>query len=38
MYFDASAEKGKTYIYVVTAIDRLKNESEQALAVDGAGL
>jgi uncharacterized lipoprotein YddW (UPF0748 family) len=26
-YDDATAEKGKKYIYVVTAIDRLKNES-----------
>jgi len=27
-YKDDSAQKGKTYLYVVTAIDRLKNESE----------
>ncbi len=27
-FTDTTAEKGKTYLYVVTAIDRLKNESE----------
>jgi uncharacterized lipoprotein YddW (UPF0748 family) len=27
-YKDETAQKGKTYLYVVTAIDRLKNESE----------
>jgi hypothetical protein len=27
-YKDESVQKGKTYLYVVTAIDRLKNESE----------
>jgi uncharacterized lipoprotein YddW (UPF0748 family) len=29
-YFDATAEKGKTYLYVITAIDRLKNESDRS--------
>lgn len=29
-YKDKSAAKGNTYIYVVTAIDRLKNESEHS--------
>jgi hypothetical protein len=28
-----TAEKGKTYLYVVTAIDRLKNESEPSPTV-----
>jgi len=27
-YLDDTAEKGKTYLYVVTALDRLKNESD----------
>ena len=27
-YKDESAQKGKTYLYVITALDRLKNESE----------
>jgi uncharacterized lipoprotein YddW (UPF0748 family) len=29
-YIDDSVEKGKSYLYVVTAIDRLKNESERS--------
>lgn len=32
-YTDDTAEKGKTYLYVVTAIDRLKNESEPSPTV-----
>jgi len=27
-FTDITVEKGKTYLYVVTALDRLKNESE----------
>jgi len=27
-YRDETIQKGKTYLYVVTALDRLKNESE----------
>jgi len=27
-YVDQTAEKNKTYLYIVTAIDRLKNESD----------
>jgi len=27
-FTDTTAQKGRTYLYVVTAIDRLKNESE----------
>jgi uncharacterized lipoprotein YddW (UPF0748 family) len=38
LYLDTTAQKGKTYTYIVTAIDRLKNESEKALPVDGARL
>ncbi|MCJ8210629.1 family 10 glycosylhydrolase [Mucilaginibacter sp. RS28] len=30
---DNSAEKGKKYIYVVTAVDRIKNESEHSIPV-----
>jgi len=29
-YEDNTAQKGKTYFYVVTALDRLKNESERS--------
>jgi hypothetical protein len=29
-YEDKTAQKGKSYIYVVTAIDRLKNESDRS--------
>ncbi len=32
-YNDDDVEKGKTYLYVVTAIDRLKNESEPSPTV-----
>lgn len=32
-YIDDTAEKGKTYIYQVTALDRLKNESEPSAPV-----
>lgn len=32
-YLDRSAEKGKEYTYVVTALDRIKNESEASDAV-----
>jgi len=32
-YTDDSVEKGKTYRYIVTAIDRLKNESEASTMV-----
>jgi len=32
-YVDTTAERGKTYSYIVTAIDRLKNESERSPAV-----
>jgi hypothetical protein len=27
-YEDKTAQRGKTYLYIVTAIDRLKNESD----------
>lgn len=30
---DTSIEKGKTYTYIVTALDRLKNESERSIPV-----
>jgi uncharacterized lipoprotein YddW (UPF0748 family) len=30
-YLDTSVEKGKRYTYIVTALDRLKNESEASL-------
>lgn len=30
LYFDSNVEPGKTYFYVITAIDRLKNESERS--------
>jgi uncharacterized lipoprotein YddW (UPF0748 family) len=32
-YIDDSVEQGKSYLYVVTAIDRLKNESDRSPAV-----
>ncbi|RVU02114.1 glycoside hydrolase [Mucilaginibacter limnophilus] len=32
-YQDDTAEKGKTYLYVITAIDRLKNESDRTPAI-----
>jgi uncharacterized lipoprotein YddW (UPF0748 family) len=32
-YHDSTVVKGKTYLYVVSAIDRLKNESERTPAV-----
>ncbi|MES2417420.1 MAG: family 10 glycosylhydrolase [Bacteroidota bacterium] len=32
-YLDTSIEKGKRYTYIVTALDRLKNESEASLAI-----
>jgi fibronectin type 3 domain-containing protein len=28
-YQDNTAKKGKTYLYIVTSIDRLKNESDR---------
>lgn len=34
-YQDNTAQKGKTYLYVVTALDRLKNESEPSPTVAG---
>ncbi|MEO6851029.1 MAG: glycoside hydrolase, partial [Mucilaginibacter sp.] len=30
---DQATEKGKTYLYVITAIDRLKNESDRSPAI-----
>jgi len=30
MYVDTTAQRGKTYLYVITALDRLKNESDQS--------
>jgi uncharacterized lipoprotein YddW (UPF0748 family) len=32
-YTDTSAQRGKTYLYVITAIDRLKNESDRSPAI-----
>ncbi len=32
-YVDTTTEKGKTYSYIVTAIDRLKNESDRSPAI-----
>jgi hypothetical protein len=32
-YVDTTTEQGKTYLYIVTAIDRLKNESDRSPAV-----
>jgi hypothetical protein len=32
-YTDDTAEKGKTYRYIVTALDRLKNESDASSLV-----
>jgi len=32
-YKDITAEKGKTYVYVITALDRMKNESGPSLAI-----
>ena len=32
-YLDTNVEKGKRYTYMVTALDRLKNESEGSLPV-----
>lgn len=32
-YEDKTAQNGKSYIYVVTAIDRLKNESDRSNSV-----
>jgi len=29
-YFDSGVQKGKTYLYVITALDRLKNESDRS--------
>jgi uncharacterized lipoprotein YddW (UPF0748 family) len=34
-YTDETAKKGKTYLYVVTAIDRLKNESDPSPTIAG---
>jgi len=34
-YVDDSVPKGKTYMYVVTALDRLKNESEPSPTIAG---
>ena len=36
-YIDASAQKGKSYSYVVTALDRLKNESDRSPAIAVTG-
>ena len=36
-YLDTNAEKGKRYTYIVTALDRLKNESEGSLPVGVIG-
>lgn len=33
MYVDTTTQQGKTYTYVVTAIDKIKNESEYSAAV-----
>jgi hypothetical protein len=32
-YKDITTEKGKTYLYVITALDRIKNESGPSLAI-----
>jgi uncharacterized lipoprotein YddW (UPF0748 family) len=32
-YTDTTAQRGKTYLYIVTAIDRLKNESDRSPTV-----
>ncbi|QKJ32376.1 family 10 glycosylhydrolase [Mucilaginibacter mali] len=37
LFEDRTAEKGKKYIYVITAIDRLKNESEHSEPVTVVG-
>ncbi|HTH81348.1 MAG TPA: family 10 glycosylhydrolase [Mucilaginibacter sp.] len=29
-YIDTTAQRGKTYLYIITAIDRLKNESDRS--------
>jgi uncharacterized lipoprotein YddW (UPF0748 family) len=36
-YIDATAERGKTYSYIITAIDRLKNESDRSPAIAVTG-
>jgi uncharacterized lipoprotein YddW (UPF0748 family) len=36
-YIDTTAMKGKSYSYIVTALDRLKNESERSPAIAVAG-
>ena len=33
LYFDTNVKPGQTYFYVVTAIDRLKNESDRSPAM-----
>jgi uncharacterized lipoprotein YddW (UPF0748 family) len=32
-FIDSTAQRGKTYLYLVTAIDRVKNESDRSAAV-----
>jgi len=29
-YQDKTVQKGKTYLYIITALDRLKNESDRS--------
>ena len=36
-YIDTTAMQGKSYSYVVTALDRLKNESDRSPAIAVAG-
>lgn len=33
IYIDTTAQRGKTYLYVITAIDRIKNESDRSPAI-----
>jgi uncharacterized lipoprotein YddW (UPF0748 family) len=35
-YKDLTTEKGKTYLYVITALDRIKNESEPSLVTSAS--
>jgi len=35
-YTDDSVEKGKSYLYVITALDRLKNESDVSPTIGAA--
>ncbi|HEY9534798.1 MAG TPA: glycoside hydrolase, partial [Mucilaginibacter sp.] len=32
-FIDTTAQRGKTYLYLVTAIDQTKNESDRSAAV-----